>query len=210
MSPEPSKSAISRSIDTLEESLIALILALMTILTFSNVIARYIFNSNILWAIEVSVFLMAWLVLLGASYGVKKSMHIGVDIVLKAVSPQVRRILTLIAVTVCLAFGIILLISSWEYWYPYINKKAFLETEDVPLPQVVLEYLSQIRNDGEQYEKLPVFIPYAILPLSAALITFRYLQVAWRVIKGEQDMIIASHEAEDLMEEVEAAQKEQK
>ena len=36
----------------IEETLIAVILGLMTIMTFANVIARYVFNSNILWALE--------------------------------------------------------------------------------------------------------------------------------------------------------------
>lgn len=60
-------------IDNIEETLIAFLLGAMTIATFSNVIARYVFNSNILWALELTVFLFAWLVLLGASYLIKKT-----------------------------------------------------------------------------------------------------------------------------------------
>ncbi len=46
-----------RIIDEIEETLIAVILGLMTLITFANVIARYVFNSNILWALETTVFL---------------------------------------------------------------------------------------------------------------------------------------------------------
>ncbi|MCB1833593.1 MAG: TRAP transporter small permease subunit, partial [Geminicoccaceae bacterium] len=53
---------LARAIDAIEESFIAIILGLMTVITFANVIARYIFNSNILWALETTVFLFAWLV----------------------------------------------------------------------------------------------------------------------------------------------------
>jgi C4-dicarboxylate transporter DctQ subunit len=77
---------LARWIDTLEEQLMASILGLMTLITFSNVIARYVFNANILWALEVTVFLFAWLVILGASYTLKKSAHLGVDVVLQIVS----------------------------------------------------------------------------------------------------------------------------
>ncbi len=38
--------------DNLEENFIAITLGLMTIVTFANVIARYIFNDNILWGLE--------------------------------------------------------------------------------------------------------------------------------------------------------------
>ena len=91
-------------------------------------------NSNILWALEVTVFLFAWLVLLGVSYGVKKSLHLGVDVVLNAVSPSMRRLLTIIAVLCCLLFSVLLLKGCWDYWAPFIGKRAFLETEDVPMP----------------------------------------------------------------------------
>ena len=55
-------------VDRIEENLIAVILGTMALLTFANVVARYVFNSNIFWALELTVFLFAWLVLLGATY----------------------------------------------------------------------------------------------------------------------------------------------
>ena len=85
---------IGRLINGIEESLIALILGLMTVITFANVIARYIFNTNILWALETTVFLFAWLVLLGASYCVKTRAHLGVDVVINLLSPRARQVLT--------------------------------------------------------------------------------------------------------------------
>ena len=63
-------------IDQIEETVIAGLLGLMTLITFANVVARFVFNSNILWALELTVFLFAWLVLLGASYAVKKHAHL--------------------------------------------------------------------------------------------------------------------------------------
>jgi C4-dicarboxylate transporter DctQ subunit len=66
MHAEP-KTWVGRVINMIEETLIALILGIMTVITFANVIARYVFNTNILWALEATVFLFAWLVLLGIS-----------------------------------------------------------------------------------------------------------------------------------------------
>ena len=54
-------------LDHLEETVIGALLGLMTVVTFANVIARFVFNSNILWALELTVFMFGWLVLLGAS-----------------------------------------------------------------------------------------------------------------------------------------------
>ena len=195
-----SESWLGRITDQIEETSIAICLGLMTVITFANVVARYLFNDNILWALETTVFLFAWLVLMGASYGVKKHFHIGVDVVINAVSPGTKRLFAILAVAASLAFSIMLLIGSWNYWYPFVTTRAFLETDDVPMPEF-LQFFATWLNEGERYEKLPRFIPYLALPLGMALLTFRLLQVAWQVLTGKLDSIIASHEAEEAMEE---------
>ncbi len=190
-------------VDSLEENAIAILLGLMTVITFANVIARYVFNSNILWALEVTVFLFAWLVLLGMSYGVKKSMHLGVDVVINAVSPGVRKTLAVVSVVCCIACSALLLKGSWDYWFPFASTRAFYETEDVPMPDF-LQFFSGWLNEGERYEKMPRFIPYFILPLGTALLTYRYLQAGWRIFKGETDSLIASHEADESLDDLKA------
>lgn len=192
---------LGQFIDNIEETFIAVCMGLMTLLTFANVIARYLFNSNILWALEMTVYLFAWLVLLGASYGVKKHVHIGVDVVINMVSPLNRKIMALLSVAACLAFSIMLLIGSWNYWYPFASERAWLETQDIPMPDF-LRFLEGMMNEGEAYEKVPRFIPYFALPLGIALMTFRFLQLGWKVFTGELEKIIASHEVEDELEEV--------
>ena len=196
-------SRLGRFVNEIEETLIAVILGLMTIITFANVIARYVFNSNILWALEATVFLFAWLVLLGASYCVKTSAHLGVDVVLNMVSPGTRKVFALLSVICCLIFTLLVLKGSWDYWWLFATKRAFLEVNDIPMP-AFLQFFSDWLNEGEAYEKLPRFIPYFALPLSLGLLLFRFLQVGWRVVTGQQDMIVASHEAEELVEEAAA------
>ncbi len=204
---------LGRVVNQIEETLIALILGFMTLITFVNVVARYVFNDNILWALETTVFLFAWLVLLGASYCVKIHAHLGVDVLLNAVSPATRRVLGLIGVGCCLAFCLLLLIGSWNYWAPFaalpmldgtLNDQAWYEVNDIPMP-AFLSFLEDAMNEGEAYEKMPRFIPYAALPIGLALLTLRFAQLAWQILQGKADRIIAAHEAEDL---VEAAAKE--
>ncbi|MGQ7843454.1 TRAP transporter small permease [Granulosicoccus sp. 3-233] len=178
--------------DRIEENLMALLLGLMTVITFANVIARMM-NTNILWALEATVFLFAWLVLIGASYAVKKNFHIGVDVLVQLLSPPRRRIVTLLAVGVCVAFSLLLLKGSWDYWWPFASKRAFYEVNDIPMPQF-LQFFSTWLNEGELYEKMPRFIPYIVMPLSTLLLTYRFLQVGVRVWKGEQALIVESHE----------------
>jgi len=191
---------LGRITDNIEETSIAVCLGLMTLITFANVIARYIFNDNILWALEVTVFLFAWLVLMGTSYAVKHHIHIGVDIVINAVSPKQRKILALLAITACLVYSVLLVIGSWNYWYPFITERAWLETDDIPMPEALM-FLADWFNEGERYEKMPRFIPYFALPLGMALFTLRFFQLAWHVMNGKVDKIISSHEVEEELEE---------
>jgi len=187
---------LGRLSDSLEELNIAMTLGVMTLLTFANVVFRYLFNGNILWALELTVFLFAWLVLVGASYGVKKHSHIGVDILINMAPVKLRKVYALIAVSACVLFSVLLLIGSWNYWYPFITEQAWYETDDIPMPEF-LQFLADLLNEGERYEKLPRFIPYFSLPLGMALLTFRFSQLMWQVLTNKIDRVIASHEAED-------------
>ncbi len=191
------KYRFGETVNQVEEILIAIFLGLMTLITFSNVIARYIFNTNLLWALEVTLFLFAWLVLLGMSYCVKKQLHIGIDVVVSLFPSYWQRWIALLGVAVCLAFSLLLLKGSWDYWFPFVTSRAFLETEDVPMP-VFLHFLGDWLNEGERYEKLPRFIPYFVLPLGASLLTFRFIELGWRISSGKSSGLIHHHKPVDL------------
>jgi C4-dicarboxylate transporter DctQ subunit len=75
------KTPLGRFVKELEETVIALLLGVMTLITFINVILRYGFNTGLIWGLEMVTFLFAWLVLFGASYAVKVTAHLGVDVV---------------------------------------------------------------------------------------------------------------------------------
>lgn len=197
------QTALGRVVDTIEETAIALMLGLMTLITFANVVARYTFNSNILWQLEATVFLFAWLVLFGVSYSVKITAHLGVDVVINMLDKPKRRILGLISVAVCLAFCLLMLKGGWDYWSKFATTASFLEVNDIPMPGF-LQFLADLTNDGEPYEKIPRYIPYFILPFGMALLTFRFLQAGWRIVNWETDRVIASHEAEDAVEDIAA------
>ena len=212
----------SSFIDTIEETLIAGILGAMTVITFANVIARYFFNSNILWALEATVFLFGWLVLLGASYAVKKGVHLGVDAIVNILMPGPRRIMGLIAAMACLLFSLLFLKGAYDYWAVFADlppstgrwfpmgfeekfrSQSFYEVDDIPMIPF-LSFLEGWINYDEAYEKLPKVVPYLVLPLSAALLVFRFAQATIRIWNGTTDRLVASHEIEE--EDLEAAQR---
>ena len=225
-------------VDRIEETLIAALLGIMTLITFINVIVRKAFSNdppafiellkldNVgLWGNELTVFMFGWLGLLGASYAVKKGAHLGVDAVINLLPTKARRLLGLVAVTVCIIFSFLMLKGAWDYWANFANlpategrwfplgfeekfrSKGWYEVESVPMPGS-LTWLASIFNDGTAYEKLPRLVPYLVLPLSMALLLFRFIQAGFAIWTGKIDRIIASHEVEDELEEMRQARGE--
>ena len=225
-------------VDRIEETLIASLLGIMTLLTFINVVIRKAFSNeppafieflkldNIgLWGGELTVFMFGWLGLLGASYAVKKGSHLGVDAVINLLSSKQRRLVALFSIAVCIAFSFLMLKGAWDYWANFANLPAtegrwfplgFEEKfrskgwyEVESVPMPgALAWLAEVFNDGTAYEKLPRLIPYMVLPLSMGLLLFRFLQAGFAIWTGKIDRIIASHEVEDELEEMRIAHEE--
>ena len=215
---KPELTGFAKIIDTIEENFIATLLGLMTLVTFANVVLRYGFGDSLLWGLEVTLILFAWLVLFGISYGFKKTAHLGVDAVLNLVARPTRKILVMISALCCIAYGGLMMKGAWDYWAPFggfqktegrviptgfdekTRDQGWYETEQVPIP-FGQTYLEETFNLGEEYEKLPRFIPYVMLPIGVALMLFRILQATRRIWRDQDESLIVSHEAEEAVEE---------
>jgi len=219
-------SALGRWVNAFEETAIAVLLGLMTVVTFINVVLRYGFNSQLIWGLEVTLILFAWLVILGVSYCVKVTAHLGVDAVTNLFQPGARRILALISGLICILYAIFLMKGAWDYWAPFaalqptegrwfplgftegVRDRAFYVTDQVPMLGI-FRWLEDAINLGEEYEKLPRVVPYAMLPLGCALILFRFIQATLGVLSGQRESLIVSHEAEEAVEEAAAKHREE-
>ncbi|MEC3861657.1 TRAP transporter small permease [Mesobacterium sp. TK19101] len=215
------QSALGRFVNDFEETAIAVILGMMTIITFVNVVLRYVFRDGLSWGLEATTFLFAWLVLFGISYAVKVTAHLGVDAVTGMVSAPVRRVLALIAAALCIFYAVLLMKGAWDYWANFANLpqttgrwlptgleemkrtsyRGWYEVLELPMPDW-LRWIEPIMNDGDAYEKVPRFIPYFILPFGMALLLFRFIQATVRIWTGQSDSLIVSHEAEDAVDDV--------
>ena len=198
--------------------LLAWLALAMAMLTAVVVILRYGFNTGLIWGLEMTSILFSWLVLFGVSYAVKTTANLGVDAVTNIMSPAVRRVMALFAGAICIAYACLLLKGAWDYWANFANlpqttgrwfptgftptrDQAWYEVVDIPFPEW-LRWIEPIMNEGESYEKLPRFIPYVILPIGTALLLFRFVQATVRLMRGEIDSLIVSHEAEDAVDNV--------
>lgn len=120
-------------ITKLEEGIISLLLAAMTLLVFVEVVMRFAFGIGIHWAQELTLLLSGWMVLFGVSYGIKVGSHIGVDALVKLFPEHVQRAVSIFAIVLCLIYSGLFLVGSWLY----LEKLMLvgIELEDIPVPK---------------------------------------------------------------------------
>lgn len=216
----PGSTGFVRFVDLFERTAIAVLLGAMTLVTFANVVLRYVFNTSLIWGLEVTLILFAWLVLFGVSYGVKVTAHLGVDALLNVVGKGPRFVMTVLAGIVCLIYALLLMKGAWDYWAPYAGldrttgrwfptgfansrDQAWYVTDQVPMLPF-LRWLEPLINMGEEYDKLPRVVGYTMLPVGVALLLFRLVQAFVDVLRGTRESFIVSHEAEDDVSEAQA------
>ena len=192
---------LSKIVDRVEEDFIAVLLGLMVLVTFTQVVARYGFNSGWGSALEITQVLFAWLILFGMSYGIKRGIHLGVDILIRKFSQPVFKACAIFGAVACIIYGVTFISAewislfgfdsgkggAWKYWKLFYD--AGFEMEAIKLPEFIY---------GPD-ERLPRWIAYLMLPVGLALFVFRCIQALYAIILGDREMIIASHEAEELI-----------
>ena len=104
-----------RLINRAEEAIICTMLILTTLLVFLDVVMRFGFNAGFMWSQELTLHMSAWMVLFGASYGLKVGSHIGMDAFVKLFPATGQRILSSIAAILALIYCWLVFYGSWMY-----------------------------------------------------------------------------------------------
>ncbi len=91
----------------------AVVLAVMTLMTFVDVVGRYAFNSPIVGAVETTELFMGIIVYLGMAMTTHSRGHISVDLLTTNIGPGPRLVLAVFADLVSTVFVFFL---SWELW----------------------------------------------------------------------------------------------
>ena len=122
--------------DRLEEVFMVVALASMTLLTFVQVVLRYVFGTGLVWSLEVVSYLFAWLVLIGMSYGVRTQAHIAVDLVTSRLPLRVARGVAVLALVLSMSYCVLMAYGS----VIFIDRLMALGTDahDIPLPRWLL------------------------------------------------------------------------
>lgn len=93
---------------------IAFLLAGMVVLVFGNVILRYAFNQGITFSEELSRIFFLWLTFLGAVVAMREHAHLGVDSVLRRLSPAAAKAAVLTGHALMLMATWLMISGSWD------------------------------------------------------------------------------------------------
>jgi C4-dicarboxylate transporter DctQ subunit len=162
--------------ERLEEGFIALLLGLMTLLTFAQVVLRYGFNTGFIWALEATTYMFGWLILFGISYCVRVHAHIGIDILVKALPAAAQRLVGLIAIALCALYAGLMLYGAWFY----------------------IDRLMRLGITGEDI-LLPRWLLTIIMPLGFLLLLIRLLEQAVLILRGQAKGFELADEAAEVL-----------
>ena len=150
-------------------------------LAFVNVIARYIFESSLTWAGELTIYLFLWSTFFGAVYCFKKDAHIAVDLFLEKAPPNFRKFLILLTLFISAIYVAAIAYFGYQYVLLYID-------------------LGEISVDLN----IPLWIPYVVVPISFAFSAIVLLDKIIEIIKTPADEIKIKSEAEQTLEELDS------
>ena len=153
---------LTRMLDRLEEITLASLLAFMTLLTFTQVVLRYVFNSGWVWSLEATTYAFAAMISIGMAYGVRTRSHIAVDLFINRLPYKTGRIVVLLALVLCLIYAGLMAYGS----FTFVNRLYLLGhmARDIPLAKWALT---------------------AILPFGFCLLAYRLLQSVWHIVQGK-------------------------
>jgi len=148
-------------------------------LAFGNVVARYLFDSSLTWASELTVYLFLWSTFFGAAYCFKQDAHISVDLFLEKMQPKTAKFFLVLSHTITLVF----LFSVAYFGYEYL---------------LFVDELEEVSVDLE----IPMWIVYLVIPISFFFASFRVGEKIYEIIQTPAEEVLNKSESEMIIEQM--------
>lgn len=88
------------------EGLLGSLIILMTLVIFSQILCRYVFNASLAWSEELARCMQIWLAFLGAALAVRRSSYIGMTELINKFPPKVFKVFQLVGDLAVLGFSV--------------------------------------------------------------------------------------------------------
>ena len=142
-------------------AVIFLMMVVMTTLVFVNVVARYAFSFSIIWAEEVSQYLMIWIAYLGAGLALREGRHVALEMLHDRLPLALGRKVRMVVGGLVLAFlgavtvlGFQFAVFVWNQETPVLNISLGIPSLAIPIGALLFaaHLVLMFRNYvGKQY-----------------------------------------------------------
>src|SRR3989339_84469 len=194
-------------LDSLEEWIVTLLIGAATMITFAAVVHRYtigfgipgltdwLISIDMSWAQELTIIMFVWMAKFGAAYGVRTGIHVGVDVLINRLKPDMRFKFIVFGLLAGAVFtGIVAALGAHFVWENGAHYGIFhalgLGTD------AVLEGPTTVDLE------MPTWMVYSAIPLGSSLMCFRFMQVCVAFLKTGE----LPHHDHSVVEGVEAVQ----
>ncbi|WP_208023429.1 TRAP transporter small permease [Duganella alba] len=179
---------LTKILDHLEEWIITLLMGGATLIIFLSVVHRYgtglpipyvqdyLLSLHFEWAQELAIIMFVWMAKFGAAYGVRKGVHVGVDVLVNRMPTEWRRFTVLLAIGCGMLFtGIVGTLGLTFVWENGMHHAVYTllgwDASDVP--------------EGPTTPDLewPTWFIYSAVPMGSYLMCFRFIQVGWTFLR---------------------------
>lgn len=145
------------------EAVVVGMAAVMVALVVANVFCRYVLNFSLVWAEEVSQYLMVWVAFLGAGLALRQGRHVAVEMLQDCLPDGARRGLRWGLLAAMLAFLLATTVLGAMFaWF----------ARDMETPVL----------------NIPMAIPYAAVPVGAALLAIHLVLIARDYVAGRHEV----------------------
>ncbi len=139
---------IRTSINKVIETILAILMGVLTLDVLWQVFTRYVLNDPSPWSEELARFLLIWVSILGAAYVSGRREHIAIDLLQQKSSPENKRKIQVVVDIIIILFALfVLVIGGYN------------------LVQITISQTSSSLQ-------IPLGIIYLIIPISGILIIF--------------------------------------
>lgn len=190
----------------MEEFMIAVSLALMTLITFVYVLFNNLYSpfydladaypslesvflpiadfsiniaQEMTWSVALTKLFFAMLIFFGASYGVRTAGHIGIDVVVKKFTTPVQRLISIVACLACLIYAAMIAYASIEW--------------------VSAMFQAKIGAEDLQHFGIQLWHIGLIIPIGYLMVFMRFGEIFIRLLRGQQSDLGLADEAKDAM-----------
>ena len=105
---------VSDGLNLIAEYAVAALMAVMIVVVAAQVFFRYVVFYPLSWSEELSRYVLIWVTFLGASAGIKRKAHFGVQAATYFLPPRFRQTLTMVIYLLALGVFLVMIYFGWQ------------------------------------------------------------------------------------------------